>query len=48
MIKKPTLIVADDHPVFLKGLGFSVRNLKYMRVFAEAYPQFPIVQVPLA
>jgi predicted nuclease of restriction endonuclease-like (RecB) superfamily len=28
--------------------GFSVRNLKYMRSFAEAYPQFPIVQVPLA
>lgn len=28
--------------------GFSVRNLKYMRTFAEAYPQFPIVQVPLA
>jgi len=28
--------------------GFSVRNLKYMRMFAEAYPVFPIVQVPLA
>lgn len=28
--------------------GFSVRNLKYMRSFAEAYPDFPIVQVPLA
>ncbi len=28
--------------------GFSVRNLKYMRAFAEAYPNFPIVQVPLA
>ncbi len=28
--------------------GFSVRNLKYMRTFAEAYPQFPFVQVPLA
>ena len=28
--------------------GYSVRNLKYMRQFAEAYPQFPIVQVPLA
>lgn len=28
--------------------GFSVRNLKYMRTFAEAYPDFPIVQVPLA
>ena len=28
--------------------GFSVRNLKYMRMFAEAYPYFPFVQVPLA
>jgi predicted nuclease of restriction endonuclease-like (RecB) superfamily len=28
--------------------GFSVRNLKYMRSFALSYPQFPIVQVPLA
>lgn len=28
--------------------GFSVRNLKYMCAFASAYPNFPIVQVPLA
>ncbi len=28
--------------------GFSVRNLKYMRAFAESYPKFPIVQVSLA
>jgi predicted nuclease of restriction endonuclease-like (RecB) superfamily len=28
--------------------GFSLRNLKYMRAFAEAYPDFLIVQVPLA
>jgi predicted nuclease of restriction endonuclease-like (RecB) superfamily len=28
--------------------GFSVRNLKYMRAFAQAYPDFPMVQVPLA
>ncbi len=33
---------------FPDNKGFSVRNLKYMRSFAEAYPQFPIVQVPLA
>lgn len=33
---------------FPENTGFSVRNLKYMRAFAEAYPQFPIVQVPLA
>lgn len=28
--------------------GYSVRNLKYMRQFADAYPCFPFVQVPLA
>ena len=28
--------------------GYSVRNLHYMRRFAETYPQFPILQVPLA
>jgi len=33
---------------FPDNRGFSVRNLKYMRAFAEAYPDFPIVQVILA
>jgi len=33
---------------FPNSTGFSLRNLKYMRAFAEAYPQYPIVQVPLA
>jgi len=33
---------------FPYSTGFSVRNLKYMRAFAKAYPHFPIVQVPLA
>lgn len=33
---------------FSNAKGFSVRNLKYMRVFAKEYPNFPIVQVPLA
>lgn len=28
--------------------GFSPRNLKYMRKFAETYPDFEIVQAPLA
>lgn len=28
--------------------GYSVRNLKYMRQFADEYPDFPFVQVPLA
>lgn len=27
--------------------GYSVRNLRYMRRFASAYPDFPILQVPL-
>lgn len=33
---------------FTSATGFSVRNLKYMRAFAKEYPNFPIVQVPLA
>ncbi len=33
---------------FPNDRGYSVRNLKYMRRFAEAYPKFPIVQVSLA
>ena len=33
---------------FPESTGFSVRNLKYMRSFAEAYSDFPIMQVPLA
>jgi len=33
---------------FPHATGFSVRNIKYMRAFAYAYPDFPIVQVPLA
>ena len=28
--------------------GYSVRNLRYMKRFAAAYPDFPILQVPLA
>lgn len=42
------LLAADLAKKFPDSTGFSVRNLKYMRAFAEAYPQFPIVQVPLA
>lgn len=33
---------------FPASTGFSIRNLKYMRSFAKAYPEFPIVQVTLA
>ena len=39
---------ADLSCKFPDDKGFSVRNLKYMRMFAEAYPDFPFVQVPLA
>ena len=42
------LLASDLAKIFSKNAGFSVRNLKYMKAFAEAYPQFPIVQVPLA
>lgn len=42
------LLAVDLAKNFPDNSGFSVRNLKYMRAFAEAYPQFPIVQVPLA
>lgn len=42
------LLASDLAKNFPDNSGFSVRNLKYMRAFAEAYPQFPIVQVPLA
>lgn len=42
------LLVGDLASNFPDNSGFSVRNLKYMRAFSEAYPQFPIVQVPLA
>jgi predicted nuclease of restriction endonuclease-like (RecB) superfamily len=42
------LLAIDLANHFPDNSGFSVRNLKYMRSFAEAYPQFPFVQVPLA
>ncbi len=38
----------DLSRAFPEDRGYSVRNLKYMRAFAEAYPDFPIVQVSLA
>lgn len=42
------LLASDLAKNFPDNSGFSVRNLKYMPAFAEAYPQFPIVQVSLA
>lgn len=37
--------IKRDYP---QSKGFSIRNLKYMLSFAEAYPNFPFVQVTLA
>jgi predicted nuclease of restriction endonuclease-like (RecB) superfamily len=42
------LLAKDLIDNFPNNSGFSVRNLKYMRSFAGAYPNFPFVQVPLA
>ncbi|MDE7508787.1 MAG: hypothetical protein K2M62_01560 [Muribaculaceae bacterium] len=33
---------------FPEDKGYSVRNLRYMRRFAENYPNFPILQAALA
>ena len=38
----------DLSKTFPDDRGYSTRNLSYMRNFAEAYPHFPILQVPLA
>ena len=39
---------ADLRLEFPEMTGFSSRNLKYMRAFAEAYPDESIVQQPVA
>ena len=41
-------LASDLHLEFPDFKGLSSRNLKYMRAFAEAYPQFKIVQQPVA
>ncbi len=38
----------DLRRAFPDMAGFSARNLKYMRAFAEAYPDEPFVQQPVA
>lgn len=38
----------DLRIAFPEMKGFSARNLKYMRAFAEAWPKMPIVQQPVA
>src|SRR5215470_19294275 len=37
-------LAKDLHAAFPEMKGFSPRNLKYMRAFAEAYPDEPFVQ----
>ena len=41
-------LAADLHREFPKMQGLSARNLNYMRAFAEAWADFPILQAPLA
>jgi predicted nuclease of restriction endonuclease-like (RecB) superfamily len=41
-------LAADLQAEFPGRQGFSPRNLKYMRAFAQAWPETPIVQGPLA
>ncbi len=41
-------LAADLKTEFPDFKGLSVRNLKYMKAFAEAYPDFIIVQPPVA
>ncbi|MEH1850942.1 MAG: DUF1016 N-terminal domain-containing protein [Nostoc sp.] len=41
-------LAADLQKAFPEMKGFSLRNLKYMRAFAEAYPDEQLVQAPLA
>ena len=41
-------LAADLHHAFPDMTGLSPRNLKYMRAFAAAWPDEPIVQGPLA
>ncbi len=42
------LLATDLAKSFPSNSGFSIRNLKYMKAFAEAYPHFPVLQVPLS
>jgi predicted nuclease of restriction endonuclease-like (RecB) superfamily len=41
-------LAANLHKAFPEMTGLSPRNLKYMRAFAEAWPDDQIVQAPLA
>lgn len=43
-----TRLSADIRSAFPQARGFSPRNLRYMKSFAEAWPDFPMLQAPLA
>ncbi|MET4095222.1 PDDEXK nuclease domain-containing protein [Arthrobacter sp. UYCu712] len=46
--KVVTRLSADVRSAFPDARGFSPRNLRYMKSFAEAWPDFPMLQAPLA
>lgn len=45
---RPTRRPAGVPSAFPEARGFSPRNLRYMKSFAEAWPDFPMLQAPLA
>ncbi|MGO4584418.1 YhcG family protein [Arthrobacter sp. 2RAF6] len=46
--KVVTRLSADIQTRFPGSKGFSPRNLRYMKTFAQAWPEFPMLQAPLA
>lgn len=38
----------DLEKEFGKGNGYSVRNLRNMKIFAEEYPDFPVWKIPVS
>lgn len=46
--KVVTRLSADIRTRFPDAKGFSPRNLRYMKSFAQAWPEFPMLQAPLA
>ncbi|MGW9412433.1 PDDEXK nuclease domain-containing protein [Arthrobacter cupressi] len=46
--KVVTRLSADVRAAFPEAKGFSPRNLRYMKSFAQAWPDFPILQQPVA
>jgi len=46
--KVVTRLSADVRAAFPEAKGFSPRNLRYMKSFAQAWPDFPMLQQPVA